>query len=76
MSTTALARAIEVKGSQAALAESIGATQQLVSYWLKKSKNGVSAEFVLPIERETGVPRYEIRPDIYPPPSEAIEAAE
>lgn len=76
MSTCALARAIEIKGSQAALAESIGATQQLVSYWLKKSKNGVSAEFVLPIERETGIPRHEIRPDIYPPAPQSMEAAE
>lgn len=76
MTTSALAKAIEIKGSQAALAESIGATQQLVSYWLKKSKNGVSAEFVLPIERETGVPRHKIRPDIYPPPALSLEAAE
>jgi DNA-binding transcriptional regulator YdaS (Cro superfamily) len=71
----ALRRAIEIKGSQAALAESIGVSQQTISNWLTKSKVGVAAENVLAIERETGVQRHELRPDIYPPP-QSMEAAE
>jgi DNA-binding transcriptional regulator YdaS (Cro superfamily) len=63
-----LARAIELCGSQAALAAKIGVKQQLISFWLKKSKNGVPAEYVLLIERATGgaIPRHALRPDIYP----------
>lgn len=74
MDTSGLLKAIGIKGSQAALAESIGVSQQTVSNWLKKTKAGVAAEYVLPIERETGVPRYELRPDLYPPP-QPMEAA-
>lgn len=69
MTKTALQTAIERCGSQAALAERIGVRQTLVSYWVTKAKAGVPAEYVLPIERITGVPRHELRPDIYPPQS-------
>lgn len=66
MSIEALKRACEVAGSQERLAKRIGTTQSQVWYWLTRSKRGVPAEFVLPIERETGVPRFELRPDLYP----------
>jgi DNA-binding transcriptional regulator YdaS (Cro superfamily) len=67
-SSSALGKAIEICGSQAALAAKIGVKQQVISFWLKKSKIGVAAEFVLPIERATfgAVSRHELRPDIYP----------
>jgi hypothetical protein len=39
----------------------------LVSYWLKKSKKGVAAGFVLAIEAATGTPRERLRPDLYLP---------
>lgn len=48
------------------MADRIGTRQQMVSYWLTKSKRGVPAEFVLPIERETGITREELRPDLWP----------
>jgi len=70
MSTTeieALRRAAGKYKTQIAFAEAIGTSQQNVSNWLKKGKR-VAAEWVLPIERATGVPRHELRPDIYPPP--------
>jgi DNA-binding transcriptional regulator YdaS (Cro superfamily) len=73
MDTNALLKAIKVKGSQASLAKSIGVTQQTISNWLTKSKVGVAPEYVLPIERETGVSRHELRPDIYPLP-ESLDA--
>ncbi|MCG9054743.1 helix-turn-helix domain-containing protein [Laribacter hongkongensis] len=38
--------------------------QQHISYWKKSEK--VPAEYVLSIERETGVSRHELRPDLYP----------
>jgi len=66
MSNEALKRACEVAGGQKPLADRIGTTQSQVWYWLERSKKGVPAEFVLPIERETGVSRSELRPDLYP----------
>jgi DNA-binding transcriptional regulator YdaS (Cro superfamily) len=66
MSNEALKRACGLAGGQKPLADRIGTTQSQVWYWLEKSKRGVPAEFVLPIERETGVPRSELRPDLWP----------
>jgi DNA-binding transcriptional regulator YdaS (Cro superfamily) len=61
----ALIKAVRTAGSQKALARAIGVKQQNVHYWLKKKYP--PGEYVLPIERATGVPRYELRPDLYPP---------
>lgn len=66
MSTEALKRACELAGGQKSLADRIGTTQSQVWYWLMRSKRGVPAEFVLPIERETGVSRGDLRPDLWP----------
>jgi DNA-binding transcriptional regulator YdaS (Cro superfamily) len=66
MSNEALRRACEAAGGQKPLADRIGTTQSQVWYWLTRSKRGVPAEFVLPIERETGVSRSDLRPDLYP----------
>ena len=63
-SSSPLDRAAKVMGTQAALAEKLGVTAQAVTNW---RRNGVPAERVLDIERVTGVPRHELRPDIYPP---------
>ncbi len=65
MSVEALKRACDVVGSQERLAELIGTRQSLVWYWLNRSKKGVPAEFVLPIERATGVSRSDLRPDLF-----------
>lgn len=62
----ALELAIERAGGQNSLARRIGTTQGPLWYWLNRSKKGVPAEFVLPIERETGVPRGDLRPDLFP----------
>lgn len=61
---TGLRAAIKVVGNQATLAEKLGVRQQSVSEWVRR--NTVPAERVLDIERLTGVPRHEIRPDLYP----------
>lgn len=61
-----LQRAVEIAGSQAALAERIGKQQQHVQYWLKVGK--VPGEHVIPIEQAVAgaVTRHELRPDLYP----------
>lgn len=61
----ALSRAVEIAGGQTALAAKIGVKQAHVWNWLNKTK-GVPPQYVLPIERETGVSRHDLRPDIYP----------
>jgi DNA-binding transcriptional regulator YdaS (Cro superfamily) len=66
MTNLALKRACDLSGGQKPLAKRIGTTQSQVWYWLERSKRGVPAEFVLPIEIATGVPRHELRPDLYP----------
>lgn len=68
MANEALKRACEKVGGQKPLADRIGTSQSQVWYWLTHSKKGVPAEYCGPIEKETGVPRHELRPDIYPTP--------
>jgi DNA-binding transcriptional regulator YdaS (Cro superfamily) len=58
----ALERAIAKLGTAAALAARIGITEQAISQWRR-----VPHLRVLEIERATGVPRTELRPDLYPP---------
>lgn len=57
----ALEKAIEKIGSSKALAQALGVSAQAVSQWEK-----VPTLRVLDVERLTGIPRHELRPDIYP----------
>lgn len=75
MNTTPLQKAIEIAGGQTALADRLGVKQGHVWHWLKKAKK-VPAEYVIPIERETGISRHELRPDIYPPEERGIKHAQ
>ena len=61
-----LKAAIDIAGSQLALAKRIGVKQSYISNWLNRDKQGVPARYVILIEKATGVPRHELRPDIYP----------
>jgi DNA-binding transcriptional regulator YdaS (Cro superfamily) len=60
----ALERAVTIAGSQTALANMIGTSQTHVWYWLNKAKR-LPAERAVQIEQATGVPRHELRPDIW-----------
>lgn len=60
----ALDRAIALVGSQSRLANVIGTKQQNISLW-RKNGGTAPAEYVLKIERATGVSRYDLRPDVY-----------
>lgn len=59
---TPLDRAKAAAGGPTGLARKLGdLTSQAISQWRR-----VPAERVLDVERETGIPRHELRPDIYP----------
>lgn len=60
-----LEKAIEVAGGQAALAKICKTSQPRIWNWLHRDKK-IPAEYVLTIEKLTGVSRHELRPDIYP----------
>lgn len=61
-----LARDIVARfGSQAALAELVGVTQQAVSERCLKGKP-LPTLHVLKVEAATGIPKEDLRPDIYP----------
>lgn len=52
-------------GSQSAMARLLDISQAAVWKWLDE-KSVLPAEHVLKVEAATGVPRHDLRPDIYP----------
>lgn len=58
-------KAIRIAGGTAGLGRELGVSQAAVARW--KSIDRIPVERVLQVERLTGVPRTELRPDIYPP---------
>ena len=64
-SDSALARAVRLAGSQSAFGRLIGKRQSTVHEWLKA--NALPPEHVLTVERETGISRHDLRPDVYGP---------
>lgn len=66
--TAALQRAIDIAGgTQAALAAMLGFTQQAISEWVAAGR--VSRHGAMLVETATGIPRHELRPDLYPAPA-------
>lgn len=64
--TTGVAAAIQHFGTRTALAKALGIERSAISQW-----DRVPVGRVLELERQTGIPRHELRPDIYPPPGDA-----
>lgn len=62
---TGLQKAIEIVGSISALSRALGVDRAAIGRWRSGS---VPAHWIIPIEHATGVPREEIRPDLYSPP--------
>lgn len=61
----ALTLAVNRIGSQSAMSRLCGVSQSAVWKWLDEGMV-LPAEHVLKVEAATGVPRHELRPDIYP----------
>ena len=73
-SLQALEKAIEIAGNRSKLAEQIGIEKpQSVSNWVNRDKKA-SAKYVAKISEVTGVPCYELRPDIFPVPANECDA--
>lgn len=68
MSKNALRKAIKIAGGQAALARNAkvrGLSQGRLSQLLIRDDDQLSLEAAIEIERITGVPREELRPDVF-----------
>lgn len=61
-----LDRAIEIAGNQTELAKMCNKKQGHISSWVRIQKK-VPSNLTLLIEEKTGIPRHQLRPDIYPP---------
>lgn len=70
---TGIENAILRSGSASALGALIGVSKMAVSLW---RRNGIPAERVLPIFTATGVTPHELRPDLYPNPSDGLPKQE
>jgi len=66
----ALAKAAKIAGGHRALSRKLGLNHNATLDW----KGRVPAERVHAVEKITGIPRSELRPDIYPPSREAKRA--
>lgn len=55
-----------------AVAEGLGVNKSTVLRW---EEGSIPAERIIQIEQATGIPRSELRPDLYPAPSESERAA-
>lgn len=61
MTDAALSKSLKIAGGPTALARLLGITSQAIGQWER-----VPPLRVLAVEAVTGVPRHELRPDLYP----------
>ncbi len=59
------------RGALSKIAREVGVQRAAVCKWQTR---GIPAERVLDVERATGIPRHELRPDLYPVPSSSLPA--
>ena len=62
---SAIEKAVRLAGNQSALARKVKVTPQAVQQWVDNGR--VSHKKVIAVELATGVPRHELRPELYPP---------
>jgi DNA-binding transcriptional regulator YdaS (Cro superfamily) len=66
---TRVAQAVRKAGGQAALGRILGVPQSTVSTWLRRG-NELPAKHVRAVEAALGIPRHELRPDLFDPPAQ------
>jgi len=62
--SSTIQKAIDAAGNSFALGDMLGVSASKVRMW--KSRCSVPPQYVIAIEKATGVSRHELRPDIYP----------
>ncbi|MGQ6363263.1 transcriptional regulator [Serratia sp. IR-2025] len=72
---TALDKAIEIAGSAKKLSSMLGISRMAISLWKNDGKGVVPAHRVLSIHQATGVTPRELRPDLYPNPTDGLPQA-
>ncbi|EAS7639498.1 TPA: transcriptional regulator, partial [Salmonella enterica] len=66
----ALEKAIQVAGNSSKLAEKLGVSSMTISHWKKRYGGVVPKGRVFPIFHVTGITPHELRPDMYPNPTD------
>lgn len=69
---TALDKAIQAAGTARNMALALGVSSMSVSHWKNRDNGIVPPNYVLPIFRMTGVTPHELRPDLYPNPTDGL----
>lgn len=72
MTRNALQRAIDTVGSARLFAAKLNITEQSVGKWKNKYKGVVPSARVLEVAAISGVTPHELRPDIYPNPTDGL----
>lgn len=76
MNMKAIDKAINKAGTASRLAELLTVSPMTVSHWRNRYKGVVPADRVLPIFTATGVTPHELRPDLYPNPTDGLPKQE
>ncbi|EIW8507696.1 helix-turn-helix domain-containing protein [Klebsiella pneumoniae] len=73
---TALDKAIKAAGSARKLSMALGVTSMSISHWKHRDRGIVPPDYILKIHSITGVTPHELRPDLYPNPTDGLPAQE
>lgn len=73
---SALDKAIKAAGSARKLSLALGVTSMSVSHWKNRDHGVVPPTHILPIFKMTGVTPHELRPDLYPNPTDGLPKQE
>lgn len=76
MNMKAIDKAINKAGTASRLAELLTVSPMTVSHWRNRYEGVVPADRVLPIFTATGVTPHELRPDLYPNPTDGLPKQE
>lgn len=68
----ALEKAIQVASNSSKLAEKLGVSSMTISHWKKRYGGVVPKGRVFPIFHVTGITPHELRPDMYPNPTDGL----
>lgn len=72
----ALDKAIHNAGSATKLAEMLGISSMAISHWKRRYTGVIPSIHILPIYHSTGVTPHELRPDLYPNPTDGLPKQE